>query len=108
MTQKKWILPRTVVDVVMRICADYDRRRAEIEHGERVSPEVRARYVEYNYAIDVALAGFEGEVKQALLKDIYLGRGYDRSPAAPFFAKNTYYTTKHKIVWAIAKGLLLI
>lgn len=102
----KWEVPETVVQIVKAFCADYSRRAKALSR-HNVSDDTVALYVKLNSVIDAALEEVEEGIRQIMLTDIQLGRGYDFSPASPFLAKNTYYQRKRKIVHKIAKSLLL-
>lgn len=100
-------LPSTVVSVVTKLCADYDRRVKVISSVE-TEPLVQVRCAELNQIIDSALALVDVGIRQELLNDIGRKRGYEFSVLAVCMAKNTYYNYKRRVVYEIAKGLCLI
>lgn len=104
---EKYQVPYSVFVVVRSICADYKRRRDAIER-RRDAAEVLIEYERLNGIVDIALSEIECGIRQTILEDVSLGRGYDFSPASPFLAKNTYYSRKHKLVYDIARGMRLI
>ena len=103
----KWDLPFSIVKIVSTICADYDRRRIAMQF-KTDSADVIREYERLNGIIDSALLEIEVGIRRVMLDDVILGRGYDFSPASPFLAKNTYYQRKCKLVYDIAKGMMLV
>ena len=103
----KWEIPTSVVDIVKIICADYDRRERMIKHST-ITGNVLEKYIELNSIIDRALEDIEPAVRRDMLEDIYTGHGYAYSSASKFFAKNTYYQRKRKLIHDIARGLSFI
>ncbi|MBR2342995.1 MAG: hypothetical protein IKA64_01930 [Clostridia bacterium] len=102
----RWGLPRGVVDIVIDICIDYDRRRLCIE-TKSVREDVRACYERLNSAIDEALLHAEPIVRQDLFTDIKTRRGYAYSPASTYMCKSAYYARKRKVIYAVAEALML-
>lgn len=106
--RRRWDINDGIVDIVKAVCADYDRRKRAI-HYSLLTDEVRQEYIRLNDAIDKALEeNIEEGVRGYIFTDIQLGRGYDFSPASPYYAKNTYYQRKRKIIHDIAAILKLI
>lgn len=103
----KWGIPKSVVVVVVALCADYDRRAKAISIEQSGDPVVK-RFMEINQVIDNAFADVEQGIRAQLLADLQQGRGYDSSMAAPFIGKNGYYNRKRKVIHDIAVGLRLI
>lgn len=103
----KWEVPKTVVDIVKTICADYERREYLIKYSA-ITGTVLERYIELNAIIDKALEDVEIGIRRDLLKDISCERGFDRSYISLCIGKNTYYRRKRKLVHDIAEGLSLI
>ena len=101
-------LPHGVLQVVISICADYERRAAVLREGADGEDAVFARYQELNGAVDRALAQVEVGVRRDLLCDVALGRGYRRSAAQYMLSKNAYYRRRHKLMRDIAKELHLL
>lgn len=97
-------IPRSVVNVVRSMCADYDRRALLIRSDTPSSQ----RYIELNGAIDKALEFVECGIRRTILDDIHLGRGYGYSPASAILSKNAYYARKVKAVYMIACELKLL
>ena len=103
----EWELPAGVVEVVRAICLDYKRRSLVLAQNT-ASDKVRKMYTELNAAIDNALLEIEPGVREFVLDDIARKRGYDFSKTSPYFAKNTYYRRKRKLVYDIARLLSLV
>lgn len=103
----KYEIPPSVVNIVKTICADYERRDRMIRFST-VSGEVLDRYIALNAVVDGALETVECNIRCELLRDIVLSRGYHFSAVSPFISKNTYYQRKRKVIYEIARGLLLI
>lgn len=103
----KWGIPKTVVVVVIAICADYDRRTKAMQL-HTVTDAVADHYSELNNVIDRALAEVEPGMRPMLLADLQQGKGYDKSMASPIIGKNGYYNRKRKVIHDIAVGLNLI
>lgn len=97
-------VPRSVVNVVKSMCADYDRRAIIISSGRALSE----RYKEMNGAIDRGLEFIEVGIRRTILDDIHLGRGYGYSPASAILSKNAYYSRKNKAIYLIAEELRLM
>lgn len=97
----------SVLGVVKAQCLDYDRR-ARLILDQCLPEDLKAHYITLNQVIDDALAKLEVGIRNALFRDIQLGRGFNHSPASPLLAKNTYYSRKWKLVRDIAAGYSLI
>lgn len=102
-----WNIPRSVVLIVIAICADYDRRKNAIEN-EDVSGRVLSEFERFNNVIDRALEDVEPGLRRIMLNDVANRKGYGNTLSSPFLAKNTYYNRKRKLVHDIAAGLGLI
>lgn len=100
-------LPSTVVEIVITLCADYNRREQAIKRGN-VTGAVLDRFIELNAVIDAALEEIEVGIRKEIFFDILYRRGYDFSPASYCIAKNTYYKRKKKLIFDIAKNLAFI
>jgi hypothetical protein len=100
-----WEIPRTVVDIVKSICADYDRRAIAMQTA---AEEIVNTYKAMNDAIDHAMQDIEPAIRRTMLEDIYTGRGYGYSPASAIMTKNAYYSRKRKAVHDIAVNLMLL
>lgn len=106
--RKKWNIDTGVVDIVKAVCADYERRKRALLYS-LLDETIRREYLRLNSAIEKALVeNVEEGVRGYIFSDIQLGRGYDFSPASPYYAKNTYYQRKRKIIHDIAATLNLI
>ncbi len=106
--RKKYNIDTSVVDIVKAVCADYSRRSRALLYS-LLDDTIRREYLRLNSAIDKALEdNVEEGVRGYIFSDIQLGRGYDFSLASPFYAKNTYYQRKRKIIHDIAAALNLI
>lgn len=104
---RKWDLPPTVVQLVVDMCKDYDRRNVAISF-KTASEEVIEAYKRTNGIIDNALQTVEKPLRRDMLNDIILNRGYNFSPTSPIVSKCTYYLRKRQIVYTIAKQMFLI
>jgi hypothetical protein len=100
-------MPRTIVEIVQAVCADYDRREAAIKYSA-ISGPVLKTYVDMNAAIEKALTCVEAGIRYELLYDIGRRTGYDVSTLADRMAKGTYYQRKGQVISAIARALALI
>ena len=103
----KYEIPKTVVEIVCSICADYERRELAIRHSN-ITGETLERYIELNGAIEHALGMIDARVKVYLLEDVAVGRGYDFSQCSGLVAKNTYYEAKRRFIYEIAKKIYLL
>ncbi len=107
-------LPRTVVDVVRAVCADYGRRAKLIKASEQSGGEdsrAAATFetcVFFNEIVDEALESIEAVLRPMVLEDICEKRGYEHSPAASMISKNGYYKRKRKFLYDIAVSMALI
>lgn len=101
----KWEIPRTVVEIVKSICADYDRRAIAMENA---AEDTVKTYKRLNESIDQAMTDIEPAIRRTMLEDIYTGRGYGYSPASAIMTKNAYYSRKRKAVHDIAVNLMLL
>ena len=100
-------VPRSVVEIVKSLCADYERRELAIKHSN-ISGDVLMRYVELNAAIDKAFSSFSPEVKGWMLSDVASGRGYDYSQCTSLLGRKAYYLKNRKIIFDIALDLYLL
>ena len=101
-------LPRTVVDVVRAVCADYGRRDKVIKASERCGDATVEMYIFLNEVVDEALESIEEVLRPMVLEDICEKRGYEHSPAASMISKNGYYKRKRKFLYDIAVAMSLI
>ena len=104
---RKWDLPPTVVQLVVDMCKDYDRRNVVINFNT-ASKDVIESHKRTNGIIDAALETVEQGLRRDMLNDIILNRGYNFSPTSPIISKCTYYLRKRQIVYTIAKQMFLI
>ena len=100
-------LPKSIVNTVIAICGDYERRERLILL-EVSSEDVINTCKRINEAIDKALLKIEPGMRKLILSDIKLRKGYDSSKSGVFYAKNTYYSRKRKLIHDIAAELFLI
>lgn len=100
-------IPPGVVQMVISICADYDRREREIKFST-VTGAVLSRHVELNSAVDRALDPVEPSLRENMLHDVAMGVGYNRSMASGVLSKNAYYRRRRKLVHDIAVNLSLV
>ena len=110
MTEKKrerWGVPRGIADIVISLCADYDRRKTCVTRSI-VPPSVQKAYEGINSIIDQALENVEPGMRQDLLTDIQMHRGYMYSPASVYISKNAYYSRKRMVIYTIAKFFNLV
>ena len=107
-------LPRTVVDIVRAVCADYPRRATVIKKIEQKECEdiyklaVLHTYKNLNEIVDEALEPIEEVLRKIVLEDICEKRGYEHSPAMVMISKNAYYMRKRKFLYDIASRMSLI
>ena len=103
----RYEIPKTVVEIVCSICADYERRELAIKHSN-ITGEILSRYVELNEAIESSLVACDARVKEYIIMDVAEGRGYDFSPCSTLVAKNTYYESKRRFIYEVAKKINLL
>ena len=106
-TRFEYEIPKTVVEIVYGICADYDRRELAIKHSNIVG-DTLTRYIELNQAIDSSLDLCDGRMREYLVDDIAEEHGYAFSQCSLLVAKNTYYENKRKFIYHVARKLNLI
>ncbi len=107
MIKKNEALPPTVERAVRAMCADYDRRAAEIRRG-KLSPTVLGHYLILNGKIDEAIASCcEAGICEEMRRDIGNGTGH-RFTQLYFLAPKTYKERKRESKHAVAKVLGLI
>ena len=103
----RYDVPLSVVLMVNAICGDYKRRALEIERN-RMPSTVLENYARLNGIVDKALEDIEEGFRREMLRDISEGRGYGKSGIQIILSKNAYYRRRRKLVYDIAKDLLLI
>ncbi len=105
-------LPRTVVDIVRAVCADYKRREKFIklhDQGNEVTELISLDMCKFlNEIVDESLNPIEPTLRPMVLEDICEKRGYEHSPAASIISKNGYYKRKRKFLYDIAAAMSLI
>jgi hypothetical protein len=106
-TRYRYEIPKTVVDIVIGICADYERRELAIKHSN-ITGQTLDRYIELNEAVEYALGMCDSRVREYLLEDVAEERGYDFSQCSCLVAKNTYYEAKRRLIYEIAKKMCLL
>lgn len=102
-----WEIPRSVVNIVQSICADYERRQKMIECSTTTEVSLD-RIVELNNVVDCALEEIEPGIRKEIMRDITERRGYYRSGCCVIMDKNSYYRRRRKLVHDIAVTLQLI
>ena len=102
----RYEIPKTVVDVVRAVCADYKRREQAIKYST-VTGNVLQSYIQLNNVIETALTDIEPGIRNALFEDVCQRRGYDKTPAVEIY-KNGYYRRKKQFVYRVAIGLNLL
>lgn len=100
-------LPRSVIYVIRAECTDYERRKVAIRRVD-TSEDVVVACRQRNEAIDAALCSVEAPLRSAILNDIILAKGYDKSAAAQIASKSLYYSRKHRVMEALARNLRLL
>lgn len=103
---KRFYIPQDVRSIVRYVCADYDRRRLLIAAGNAPT-DIIEEAIRLNTAVDEAIEGVDAGLR-GMRGDIACERGYDHSALSAICAKNTYYAYKRRIVYAIARNLLLL
>lgn len=93
----RYDLPKRVCEASIAILADYRRRATEIERG-RLPQATLETYAELNHLCDLAAYDLQPVVRNAIMKDIELRRGWELSELNPIAEKKPYYNWKKKIV----------
>lgn len=92
--------------LIVAICADYERRRAEIEEGT-VSPRVKMEYKYMNSRVfDAAGEISGGALAEIFINEIGNGTGYSHSKASGI-SESAYKIYKKEIKSNIARKLSL-
>ena len=81
-----YTMPASAVRLVEAVCGDYARRCAAIKNGS-AKGAVLDKYIELNVAVETALENVEIGIRGELLRDIAIGRGYNRSAVSGFVAR---------------------
>ena len=103
-----WELPGGVAKIAKAVCADYDRR-AKALRTDAVIGEIRETYTRLNAAVDLALAEIdEPNVREEILRDMVVRRGYERSRTQTYLCKNSYYARRRMVTYLVAKALALV
>ncbi len=93
-------------NVLIALVADYDNRRkaaekaaraAEKEDDTRTLLEIEL-FTQTNKTIDQCLEFVEPFLRPYIREDIGARKGWDKSQAAPFIAKDAYYARKNKAI----------
>lgn len=103
----KWDIPGSVVIIVNAVLADYARRE-KIIRDANASEAVLKKAVELNAIVDKALEDIEPGIRREIIRDISLGRGYNKSNCCVLMQNETYYRRRRKLVHDIAVSLSLI
>ena len=103
----EWELPKSVVEVVRGVCADYERRENAIKFSSITGP-VLNRYIELNGAVDEALCDIMPNMQREILRDVAENIGYDFSQCSNFVSRKTYFLKKRKFIHDVAEKLFLI
>ena len=106
-TYFKYNHPYSLVSMIESIVADYPRRERVLKYCSD-DESILLEYRRINSIIDDMVDVFESELAEIIKEDIVNRVGYERSRAALFAAKKTYYRRKSMLIHDIAKGLLLI
>ena len=101
------VIPDSLNDLVIALCADYERRRQLIEAGEAsFSVIMECRYL--NYRLFDAAAQVVGEhIAERFILDIGYSVGYAKTELY-FMSERTYKISKQEIKQNIAKRFLLL
>ena len=97
-------LPKTVLDVVCAVCADYDRRR----QIKSTDVTILTRCSELNDIIDQALLVVDTGLRLIILNDVKYNSGYKHSTASTMCSPKYYYKEKRLFVKKVAQGMFLI
>ena len=103
----EWELPKSVVEVVRGVCADYERRENAIKYSS-ITGEVLDRYIEFNSAIESAVSEISTDLRRIIIQDVADNVGYDFSQCSLAMARKTYYQKKRKFIHDVAEKLFLI
>ena len=103
-----WAHNREVYNVVVALCADYERRKKEIAKGKIDSVHLEY-YKVLNDAIDRALEqAVDSDIREQMLIDISNRTGHRKSKCCLYMHGNTFKAQKSETVYHIAKNLQLI
>ena len=103
----EWELPKSVVEVVRGVCADYERRENAIKYSS-ITGRVLERYIELNAAVDGSLCEIMPDIQKEMVKDVADNVGYDFSQCSNYVSRRIYYLKKRKFIHDIAEKLFLI
>lgn len=103
----EWDLPRSVVEVIRGVCADYERRENAIKYSS-ITGRVLDRYIELNGAVDEAVSEIPADMRKNIIEDVADNIGYDFSQCSAVMARKTYYLKKRKFIHDVAEKLFLI
>ena len=103
----EWELPKSVVEVVRGVCADYERRENAIKFSSITGP-VLNRYIELNGAVDEALSDIMPNLQREIIRDVAENIGYDFSQCSNYVSRRIYYLKKRKFIHDVAEKLFLI
>ena len=103
----EWELPKSVVEVVRGVCADYERRENAIKYSSITGP-VLNRYIELNGAVDEALSNIMPNLQREIIRDVAENIGYDFSQCSNYVSRRIYYLKKRKFIHDVAEKLFLI
>lgn len=93
-------------NVLIALVADYDNRRKAAEKAARAAAKEENTqtlleielFSEINKTIDSCLEFVEPFLRPYIREDIGARKGWDKSRAAPFIAKDTYYARKNEAI----------
>jgi hypothetical protein len=105
--EKNAKLPPEVRQVVVALCADYERRE-RILRRQSATPDVLSLYETLNRGIDRAVAELcEARIRTEMRRDIGAKRGARRTPLY-FMSEGTYKRRKRDTQHRIAEALHLL
>lgn len=103
----EWELPKSVVEVIRGVCADYERRENAIKYSS-ITGAVLDRYIELNGAVENAASEFAADLRKNIIDDVADNTGYDFSQCSAVMSRKTYYQKKRKFIHDVAEKLFLI
>lgn len=99
--------PATVVRIVEAVISDFPRKERVIAYSS-AAPELLARYIAVNAAINDAIVKVEPKLCRNIMNDIIDRVGYEKSNAAMYTSKGAYYRRRRMFIHDVAVALMLV